>query len=106
MQESDKKFVAQELDAYVAWGKRHQVPLFLGEWGAIKFAFDDDRGGLRWVADMLDLLRARHLHFSYHSYHENMFGIYRGDGTLPDPANANAPLIELFTKQLAPHARK
>jgi endoglucanase len=104
--ESDKKFVAQELDAYVAWGKRHQVPLFLGEWGAIKFAFDDDRGGLRWVADMLDLLRARHLHFSYHSYHENMFGIYRGDGTLPDPANANAPLIELFTKQLAPHARK
>jgi endoglucanase len=106
VQESDKKFVAQELDAYVAWGKRHQVPLFLGEWGAIKFAFDDDRGGLRWVADMLDLLRARHLHFSYHSYHEDMFGIYRSGGTLPDPANANAPLIELFTKQLAPHARK
>ena len=106
VQESDKKFVAQELDAYVAWGKRHKVPLFLGEWGAIRFAFDDDRGGLRWVADMLDLLRARHLHFSYHSYHEDAFGIYRGYGTLPDPANANAPLIELFTKQLASHSRK
>jgi endoglucanase len=106
VQASDKKFVAQELDAYVAWGKRHQVPLFLGEWGAIRFAFDDDRGGLRWVADMLDLLRARHLHFSYHSYHEDAFGIYRGYGTLPDPANANTPLIELFTKQLAPHGRR
>jgi endoglucanase len=105
VQESDKKFVAQELDAYVAWGKRHKVPLFLGEWGAIRFAFDDDRGGLRWVADMLDLLRTRHLHFSYHSYHEDAFGIYRGYGTPPDPANANAPLIELFTKKLAPHAR-
>jgi hypothetical protein len=33
VQESDKKFVAQELDAYLAWGKRHKVPLFLGEWG-------------------------------------------------------------------------
>jgi endoglucanase len=106
VQRSDKKFVAQELDAYVAWGKRHKVPLFLGEWGAIRFAFDDDRGGLRWVADMLDLMRARHLHFSYHSYHESMFGIYRGDGTLPDPANANTPLIDLFTKQLAPQARR
>ena len=40
VQESDKKFLAQELDAYVAWGKRHNVPLFLGEWGAIKFSFD------------------------------------------------------------------
>jgi len=106
VQESDKKFVAQELDAYVAWGKRHKVPLFLGEWGAIRFAFDGDRGGLRWVADMLDLLRARHLNFSYHSYHEDAFGIYRGYGTLPDPANANEPLIELFTKQLAPQAHK
>ncbi len=104
VQQSDKKFVAQELDAYVAWGKRHHVPLFLGEWGAIRFAFDDDRGGLRWVADMLDLLRARHLHFSYHAYHEDAFGIYRGGGALPDPANANTPLVELFGKQLAGRA--
>jgi len=105
VQESDKKFVAQEVDAYVAWGKRHKVPLFLGEWGAIRFAFDDDRGGLRWVSDMLDLLHTRHLHFSYHSYHEDAFGIYRGYGTPPDPTNSNAPLIELFTKKLASHSR-
>jgi endoglucanase len=102
VQNSDKKFLAQELDAYVAWGRRHNVPLFLGEWGAIKFSFDADRGGLRWVADMLDLLRARKLHFSYHAYHEESFGLYRGkSGTLPDPADANQPLIDLFTKQLA-----
>jgi endoglucanase len=106
VQSSDKAFVAQELDAYAAWGRRHNVPLFLGEWGAIRFAFDDDRGGLRWVADMLDLLRARHFHFAYHAYHEDSFGLYRGGGTLPDPAHANTPLIELFTKQLASRARR
>jgi endoglucanase len=99
--ESDRAFLAQELDAYVAWGKREGVPLFLGEWGAIRFAFDEDRGGLRWVSDMLDLITERRLHFAYHVYHEDGFGLYRGSGSLPDPARANAPLIQLFTDKLA-----
>jgi endoglucanase len=98
--ESDRAFVEQEVDAYVAWGKREKVPLFLGEWGVIRFGFDDDRGGLRWVSDMLDIMRARKLSFTYHAYHEDGFGIYRGAGGLPDPARANTPLIELFTSKL------
>ena len=97
---SGRAFIEQEIDAYVAWGKREKVPLFLGEWGTISFSFNEDRGGLRWVADMLDVLRARGLHHTYHSYHEDAFGIYRGSGALPDPARANTPLIELFTKKL------
>jgi len=76
------------------------VPLFLGEWGAHRNSFEDDRGGLRWVADMLDVMRARRLSFTYHAYHENDFGIYRGVGARPDPAHANAALIDLFTKTL------
>jgi endoglucanase len=104
---SDKAFLAQELDAYVDWGRRHRVPLFLGEWGAIRFAFDGDRGGLRWVADMLDLIRERRVHFSYHAYHEDSFGLYRGSGGAPpDPARANDKLIQLFTQKLAREGRK
>jgi endoglucanase len=102
---SDKQFLAQELDAYVAWGRRHDVPLFLGEFGAIRFAFDDDRGGLRWVTDMLDLLAERRLHFAYHTYHEDAFGLYRGSSTLPDPAQSNGKLIELFTERLGAAAK-
>jgi len=98
--DSDRAFVEQEVDAYVAWGKREKVPLFLGEWGVIRFGFDEDRGGLRWVTDMLDIMRARKLSFTYHAYHEDSFGLYRGGETLPDPANANTALIELFTKKL------
>src|SRR6185369_11600767 len=30
---SDRAFVQQEVDAYVNWGRRHKVPLFLGEFG-------------------------------------------------------------------------
>jgi endoglucanase len=106
VQASDKAFIAQELDAYLDWGRKHGVPLFLGEWGAIRFAFDNDRGGLRWVGDMLELLDARGLSFTYHAYHEDAFGIYRGGGALPDAARANTPLIELFTQKLAAPARR
>ena len=101
VQDSDRAFMEQEIDAFVAWGKREKVPLFLGETGVIRFGFDDDRGGLRWVSDMLDIARARNLSFTYHAYHEDAFGIYRGSGTLPDPARANTPLIDLFTAKLA-----
>ena len=96
----DKAFLAQELDTYVAWGKTHNVPLFLGEFGVIRAAFENDRGGVRWVKDMLDLIEERNLHFTYHDYHEQSFGLYFGDDTLPDPENANTPLIELFTLEL------
>jgi endoglucanase len=100
VQDSDRAFVEQEIDAYVAWGKREKVPLFLGEWGVIRFAFDEDRGGLRWVTDMLDIARARKLSFTYHVYHEDGMGLFRGAGSLPDPARANTALIDLFTKKL------
>jgi endoglucanase len=98
--DSDRAFVEQEIDAYLAWGKREKVPLFLGETGVIRFGFDEDRGGLRWVSDLLDIARAKKLSFTYHAYHEDAFGIYRGAGSLPDPARANTALIELFTSKL------
>ncbi len=98
----DRDFLAQELDAYVAWGKEHGVPLFLGEFGAIRAAFEDDRGGDRWTSDMLDLLFERNLHFTYHDYHEDSFGLYLGDGALPSPDAANEALITVFTRQLGP----
>ena len=41
VQDSDRAFMAQEIDAYLAWGKREKVPLFLGETGVIRFGFDE-----------------------------------------------------------------
>jgi endoglucanase len=95
----DKAFLASELQRYVAWGREHGVPLFLGEFGLHRPCFDG-RGGLRWVEDMLDLIDENHLSFSYHAYHEDGFGLYRGAGPI-DPARANQGLIDLFTRKLA-----
>jgi endoglucanase len=98
----DKAFLEQELDAYVAWGKRYRVPLFLGEFGVIRHAFDEGRGGERWVGDMLDLLLARKLSFTYHDYHEDHFGLYLGEGTLPTDKQLNRPLHDVIKAKLAP----
>ena len=58
--------------------------------------FKNNRGGLQWVEDMLDIMKANGLHFTYHNYSGESFGIYPEDGVLPDPSHANKPLMELF----------
>ena len=98
----DRAFLEQELDAYVAWGKRERVPLYLGEFGVIRYGFEDGRGGERWVADMLDLLLARHISFTYHDYHEESFGLFVGEGSLPDEKTLIRPLYQVFQQKLAP----
>lgn len=104
VQALDRAFLAQELDAYVAWGKAQGVPLFLGEFGAINAAFQEDRGGDRWTADMIELLLERGVHFTYHDYHEDAFGLYVGDGSLPEPSQVNTALEAVFKRLLAPAA--
>lgn len=95
-----KDFLKAELDAYLGWGRREGVPLYLGEWGAIRFAFEQDRGGTRWVSDMLDLLLEHDVSFAYHDYHEDFMGIYLGDGQLPQESRRIGGLVELFTERL------
>lgn len=97
----DRAFLTRELDAQVAFGREHGVPLYLGEFGAIRGSFDHDRGGERWVADLLDLAAERELHFAYHEYHEDSFGLYAGEELLPSPFAVNAALQGLFEERFA-----
>jgi endoglucanase len=96
----DKAYLAANLDTYLAWGKRHDVPLYLGEFGLYKACFEGDKGGLRWASDMLDLLNERKLSFTYHVWHEDSFGIFRGNGAIAS-ATPNEPLLKLFHDKLA-----
>lgn len=97
-----KEALAQELDLFLAWGKKQGVPLYLGEFGLIYHCFENEKGGLHWVEDMLDLLLERNVHFTYHSYHEWAFPIFQGDPTkrLPQDEDAVPGLRELFTRKL------
>lgn len=94
--------LAAQVDNFLSWGARQNVPMYLGEFGAYRACFEHDKGGLAWVSDMLDILRERSLPFTYHADHEDAFRIYRGYGALPDPTNGNQPSIDLFTSKLRP----
>lgn len=98
----DKESLARGLDSVVEWGKKNQVPLYLGEFGVIHHCFENGKGGLRWIGDMLDLAIERDLHFTYHSYHEVNFPIYQSNPTqrLPTDADAVPGLVELFHDKL------
>jgi endoglucanase len=88
-----------QIDRYVAWGHAHGVPLFLGEFSVHNPCFENGRGGLAWVEDMLDLAEEHGLSFTYHDYHEDSFGLYRGKGPV-DPALANNEPIQLLERKL------
>ena len=96
----NKAYLEHLLNQYLAFGRKHQVPLYLGEFGLYKDCFENDKGGLTWVGDMLDILKKEKVHFTYHVYHEDNFGIYYGYGKNIDPAQANNALIKLFQEKL------
>lgn len=94
----NKTFLEAIMERYVKWGQDKQVPVFLSEFGTGAPSFQDGRGGLEWVSDMLDLARKYDLGYFYHAYHEDAFGIYFGEN-LPDPTHSNEALIELFKEK-------
>ncbi len=95
-----KKLLEASLQRYFDWANRKNVPLYMGEFGVGINCFKNNKGGLQWVTDMLDISKANNLNFTYHAYHEDSFGLYFGYGTLPDPAKVNQPLIDLFKQKL------
>ncbi|MEZ0538182.1 glycoside hydrolase family 5 protein [Fibrella arboris] len=95
-----KAQLRQAMQFYADWGRKNNVPIYLGEYGAGVPCFRDGRGGLQWVEDMIDLNRELGFHSTYHVYHEDNFGLFYGYNALPDPANANTPLMDLFRRKL------
>jgi endoglucanase len=96
----NKEYLRSGIKKYGEYSVQKNIPVYCGEFGAGVHCFMDNKGGVQWATDMIDLLKEYKLHFTYHSYHESSFGLYWGDGSLPDPSNANDPLIELFTEKL------
>lgn len=94
-----KEALQNEIEAYLDWGKKEDVPLYVGEFGTIRDSFLPGRGGLKWVEDVLDVLLSEEVHFAYHAYHEKAFGLYMVEG-VPTRYGANLPLQELFAQKL------
>ncbi len=49
---------------------------------------------------MLEILDQRKVTNTFHVYHEESFGLFRGDGAL-EISNVNKPLMDLFIRHFA-----
>ncbi len=96
----NKEYLEASVKQFADWGKAKNVPIYMGEFGTGVHCFQNGKGGLQWVTDMVDIAKAYGLYFTYHAYHEDSFGLYYGFNTLPNVSNANQPLIDLFTQKL------
>lgn len=81
------KFTMKNLihEYYSKWSKKHNVPLYCGEFGTtnpglLDSSFLSNQQGL-WVKDMIEILDSEIGHWSYHSYksyspRSDLFGLY------------------------------
>ena len=95
----NKDYLEGVMAEVIDWAESKNVALYMGEFGVGLPCFENGKGGLVWVEDMVDILKTNNIHFTYHAYHEDAFGLYLGGG-LPDPDNVNQPLIDWFTINL------
>jgi endoglucanase len=104
----NKKGLQSIIDAYTRFAKRKNSPVYLGEFGLYRETFVENRGGERWLTDVLDILTAGNVNYNYHTYHEWGFGIYANDdSSLPDPKLINEPVAKIFrSKQKKGGVRK
>ncbi len=99
IQRMDKSYLMSTLKPYIDFGKKNNVPMYLGEFGVVNKAFINDRGAEAWVKDMITLCKKYKLHFNYHTFHEVSFGLYM-NGDFEKPDNLNQKLAKLFVKIL------
>lgn len=91
----DRDYLEDSFLPYVEFSEKHDVPLYLGEFGVISEGFEDGRNGIGWVRDMISICRKYNIGFNYHVYNEVPFGLYDDY-----PNGRNDELAELFKELL------
>lgn len=94
--------IKNQIESYADYIQQMGYPVYFGEFGVARNAFEDDKGGERWVADVLDIFDNLGFHYTYHSYREDAFGYYTGwDGQI-DRSTRNDKLYNVFVEALNP----
>lgn len=92
---ANKDYIESKIKAYADFSEKHNVPVYMGEFGVIADGFKDCRNGVGWVSDVIDICRKYDIGFNYHSFHEEAFGFY-ANSALELPDKRNEELAELF----------
>ncbi|MBQ9767213.1 MAG: cellulase family glycosylhydrolase [Lachnospiraceae bacterium] len=95
----DYDYLEDVLVPYLEFGKKNQVPIYLGEFGVCVPAWEESTGAGQWVTDMLTLCNKYRIHFNYHAYYDYSFGLHRLPADSPD-TQKNEELAEIFKEML------
>ena len=71
----NKAFLESEVDLYLKIAQEKKLPVYLGEFGVIKFATNNEKGGYVWISDMLNILKSRGVSYNYHAWVDDSFGV-------------------------------
>ena len=93
-------YIASRIDRFLDWGKKNGRPMYMGEFGTGAPTFLNNRNGSGYISDILDVAKARDLHFSFHAYRGTNFGIYPTVGKPVTPSEVNTPLFNVFREKL------
>ncbi len=95
----DADYLEKEIKPYADFSEKRNVPVYMGEFGVIRYGFEENRNGVGWVSDVIDICRKYNIGFNYHTYHETSFGLYGNDQN-KSPSELNKELAALFVQKL------
>ncbi len=95
----NKEYLEYTLLENIKFSTENNVPVYCGEFGAGTNCFDNERGGVQWVSDVIDIFIENNISFNYHTYHEENFGLYQ-NSSLYQPEKRNDALYDLFVSKL------
>ncbi|MCP4656816.1 MAG: glycoside hydrolase family 5 protein, partial [bacterium] len=98
----DRSFLEDDLLTWSEFGAVNNVPINVGEFGLMAWCYEDDRGAVRWLRDMTELMIENGLSFQLYDYHSVDYGLYSNLDGLPDPTAAHQGAIDLMTELLGP----
>ena len=105
-EELNKDFLRAELENRISFLEENNVPIIVAEFGTNVRSFEDGKGGLSWVSDVIDLFNEKNIGYTFYAYHGVSFAINTISpidfdfDELPgvDPEKINQPLIDLLSQ--------
>ena len=79
----DRNYLEFYLARQLEFGESHNVPMSIWGFGAMHTCFIEDRGGLRWLTDSLDLISQSKVHWTLWGYYDERFFAGKHDDVRP-----------------------
>ena len=95
----NKDYLENKLLPFINWGKEHEVPIYIGEFGTSSYIMGNKYGGDKWISDVMDIFSKYRVHYSYHDYHEEAYGLYTTAPT-KERGKRNQVLYRLFKEKV------